>query len=105
MFYLADLITGYLAAAGMMAALLRRANEGGSYHVKLSLARSAMWVQELGFLDQTQQQQVPERDIYPAETTTLTTVYGEVANLRPPLRFSNLQLPVVQSLQTYGASA
>ena len=40
-FYLADLMTGYLAAAGMMAALLRRAEEGGSYHVKLSLARSA----------------------------------------------------------------
>jgi hypothetical protein len=44
-------MTGYFAAAGMMAALLRRSIEGGSYHVKLSLTRSAMWVQELGFLD------------------------------------------------------
>jgi crotonobetainyl-CoA:carnitine CoA-transferase CaiB-like acyl-CoA transferase len=41
-YYLADLMTGYSAAAGMMAALLRRSIEGGSYHVKLSLARSAM---------------------------------------------------------------
>ncbi len=41
-------MTGYLAAAGMMAALLRRAEEGGSHHVKLSRARSAMWVQALG---------------------------------------------------------
>jgi crotonobetainyl-CoA:carnitine CoA-transferase CaiB-like acyl-CoA transferase len=40
-------MTGYVAAAGMMAALLRRSIEGGSYHVKLSLAQSAMWVQEL----------------------------------------------------------
>ena len=31
-------MTGYVAAAGMMAALLRRSIEGGSYHVKLSLA-------------------------------------------------------------------
>jgi crotonobetainyl-CoA:carnitine CoA-transferase CaiB-like acyl-CoA transferase len=41
-FYLADLITAYLAAAGMMPALLRRAREGGSYHVKLSLSQSAI---------------------------------------------------------------
>lgn len=50
-FYLADLITGYFAAAAMMTALRHRSIEGGSYHVKLSLARSAMWVQELGFLE------------------------------------------------------
>jgi crotonobetainyl-CoA:carnitine CoA-transferase CaiB-like acyl-CoA transferase len=36
-FYLADLMTGHFAAAGMMAALHRRALEGGSYQVKLSL--------------------------------------------------------------------
>ena len=36
-FYLADLMTGYFAVAGMMAALLRRSIEGGSYNVKLSL--------------------------------------------------------------------
>ena len=39
-FYLGDLMAGYFAAAGMMAALLRRSIEGGSYHVKVSLARS-----------------------------------------------------------------
>ncbi len=39
-FYLGDPITGDFAAAGMMAALLRRSIEGGSYHVKVSLARS-----------------------------------------------------------------
>ena len=38
-FYLGDPITGDFAAAGMMAALLRRSIEGGSYHVKVSLAR------------------------------------------------------------------
>jgi crotonobetainyl-CoA:carnitine CoA-transferase CaiB-like acyl-CoA transferase len=46
-FYLGDFMAGYFAAAGMMAALLRRSIEGGSYHVKISLARSVMWVQEL----------------------------------------------------------
>jgi crotonobetainyl-CoA:carnitine CoA-transferase CaiB-like acyl-CoA transferase len=65
-FYLADLMTGYFAAAGMMAALLRRSIEGGSYHVKLSLVRSAMWVQELGLLETTTQKSLPERHTYPA---------------------------------------
>jgi hypothetical protein len=104
-FYLADLITGYLAAAGMMAALLRRATEGGSYHVRLSLTRSAMWVQELGFLDTAAQQHLPEKDTYPAELMTIDSVYGKVSYLRPPLRFSNLQLPPSTMLMPYGADA
>jgi hypothetical protein len=44
----------------MMAALLRRATEGGSYQVKLSLTRSVMWVQGLGLLDVAAQSEVPE---------------------------------------------
>ena len=45
-----DYITAYLGAAGAMAALVRRAREGGSYHVTVSLCRSAMWVQSLGLV-------------------------------------------------------
>jgi crotonobetainyl-CoA:carnitine CoA-transferase CaiB-like acyl-CoA transferase len=103
-FYLADLITGYFAAAGMMAALLRRATEGGSYHVKLSLARSAMWVQELGFLEASALQGLPETDTYPAKMTTYDTVYGPISNLAPALRFTNLALPQTTALSPYGAS-
>jgi crotonobetainyl-CoA:carnitine CoA-transferase CaiB-like acyl-CoA transferase len=43
-----DYITGYLAAYGMAVALLRRSTEGGSYHVRVSLTRTAMWIQSLG---------------------------------------------------------
>jgi crotonobetainyl-CoA:carnitine CoA-transferase CaiB-like acyl-CoA transferase len=102
-FYLADLITGYFAAAGMMAALLRRAAEGGSYQVKLSLTRSAMWVQELGLLDVAAQGEIPETDIYPAETVSISTAYGAVTSLAPPLMFSNLTLPAIDRLVPYGA--
>jgi crotonobetainyl-CoA:carnitine CoA-transferase CaiB-like acyl-CoA transferase len=101
-FYLADLITGYFAAAGMMAALHRRAIEGGSYQVKLSLARSAMWVQELGLLDAAQAE-VPETDSYPAETVSIDTAYGAVTSLAPPLTFTNLTLPATDRLVPYGA--
>ncbi|WP_420227601.1 CoA transferase [Pigmentiphaga litoralis] len=43
-----DYLTGYLGAAGVMQALALRARDGGSYHVKVSLARTAMWVQDIG---------------------------------------------------------
>ncbi len=102
-FYLADLITGYFAAAGMMAALLRRATEGGSYQVKLSLTRSAMWVQELGLLDVAAQSDVPETDAYPAATVSINTPYGPVTSLAPPLTFTSLTLPVTDRLVPYGA--
>jgi len=38
-----DYTTGYLAALGTMAALRRRAREGGSYHVRASLCQTAGW--------------------------------------------------------------
>jgi len=104
-FYLADLMTGYFAAAGMMAALLRRSIEGGSYHVKVSLTRSAMWVQELGFLDTTTQSSLPEQDSYPPKMTSIDSVYGKVSFLAPPLAFSDLTLPNASRFSPYGADA
>src|SRR5690606_7354266 len=37
-----DYITGYLGAFGALVALGRRAREGGSYHVEVSLARTGL---------------------------------------------------------------
>lgn len=45
-------VTGYMGAAGATAALIRRAKEGGSYHVTVSLARNAMWYLTLGLIPQ-----------------------------------------------------
>ena len=45
-----DYVTGYMGAAGATAALIRRAQEGGSYHVTVSLTRNAMWYQSLGLV-------------------------------------------------------
>lgn len=46
-----DHATGYLAAFGAMVALLRRAREGGSWHVRVSLAQTGRWLQSFGTLD------------------------------------------------------
>jgi crotonobetainyl-CoA:carnitine CoA-transferase CaiB-like acyl-CoA transferase len=42
-----DYITGYLGALGVMRALARRASEGGSWQVRVSLSRTAMWVMSI----------------------------------------------------------
>ncbi|NRI68730.1 CoA transferase [Rhodococcus sp. MS16] len=50
---LTDPLVGYLGASGVMAALARQVTEGGSWLVRVSLAGSAMWLQDLGWSDAT----------------------------------------------------
>jgi crotonobetainyl-CoA:carnitine CoA-transferase CaiB-like acyl-CoA transferase len=46
-----DHATGYLMAFAAMTALLRRAREGGSWHVRASLAQTGCWLRALGRID------------------------------------------------------
>ncbi|MDL5159245.1 CoA transferase [Actinomycetospora termitidis] len=46
-----DYIVPWLAQAGVASALRRRATEGGSYHVHVSLTRVALWILSLGIFD------------------------------------------------------
>ena len=46
-----DIMTGYLGAIGVKAALLRRAKEGGSYSVRVSLSQTVMYIMSLGLND------------------------------------------------------
>ena len=46
-----DYIASWLAATGVMAALAKRAVEGGSYRVHVSLTRVALWLITLGIFD------------------------------------------------------
>jgi len=46
-----DHATGYLMAFGAMIALKRRATEGGSWHVRCSLAQTGHWVRGLGRIE------------------------------------------------------
>jgi crotonobetainyl-CoA:carnitine CoA-transferase CaiB-like acyl-CoA transferase len=43
-----DHATGYLMATGAMMARLRQSREGGSWHVRVSLAQTGRWLWELG---------------------------------------------------------
>jgi crotonobetainyl-CoA:carnitine CoA-transferase CaiB-like acyl-CoA transferase len=43
-----DYTTGYLAAYGILLALAKRARDGGSYHVRVSLCQSGMFIYRQG---------------------------------------------------------
>jgi crotonobetainyl-CoA:carnitine CoA-transferase CaiB-like acyl-CoA transferase len=43
--------TGYLMAFAAMTSLIRRATEGGSFHVRVSLAQTGHWLRQLGRID------------------------------------------------------
>jgi crotonobetainyl-CoA:carnitine CoA-transferase CaiB-like acyl-CoA transferase len=48
-----DYVSGYLMAYGAMLALARRAREGGSWLVRVALARTGKWVVDRGTVDAT----------------------------------------------------
>ena len=83
-----DYIAGYLGASGIIAALRRRAKEGGSYHVRISLTRAAMWYQSLGRFANTDFVPGPDQVMVPPETITRQTPYGEIHRLAPQVKLS-----------------
>lgn len=48
-----DYVAGWLATVGVLQALKRRAVEGGSYKVVVSLSRVSLWLMSLGIFDKT----------------------------------------------------
>ncbi|WP_052633689.1 CoA transferase [Pseudoxanthomonas suwonensis] len=84
-----DYITGYIGAAGILAALRRQAQEGGSWHVRVNLARAAMWFQDLGHFPGIDfDASRPEHRMTPPDTMTRQTPYGRVERLVPQVRLS-----------------
>jgi crotonobetainyl-CoA:carnitine CoA-transferase CaiB-like acyl-CoA transferase len=86
-----DYITGYMGAIGASAALVKRATEGGSWHVSVSLTRTAMWCASLGLVDPSlagsdEQHTVREPLPYDAPSP-----FGDVHMLAPPVHFSHTQ--------------
>lgn len=71
--------SGWLAAYGAMTALHRRATEGGSWHVRLSLARTAEWLHDLG------RQDGPMSEVDPTPWLTETPGdFGRLTHIRVP---------------------
>ena len=84
-----DYIAGYLGAAGAIAALRRRAKEGGSYHVRISLTRAAMWYASLGrFPDINFDLSGPDNRMTSPDILVAQTPYGEIRRLGPQVKLS-----------------
>jgi crotonobetainyl-CoA:carnitine CoA-transferase CaiB-like acyl-CoA transferase len=86
-----DYVSGYLMAFGAMVALERRAREGGSWRVRVSLARTAQWIVDRGLLDTALiadvPKELPEEEI--ARMTMETpSALGLIRHLAPVARMS-----------------
>ena len=86
-----DYLTGYLMAFGAMVAVARRAREGGSWLVRISLAQTGRWLVGRGEVPASQLQDVP-REFAAAElerwTTASDTPVGRLHHLGPVVRLS-----------------
>ncbi len=78
-----DYSTGFLAAYGAMAALARRATEGGSWHVQVSLCQTCMWYQRLG--DDLDPAAADPGDVAPFLAEMDTADFGRIEYLTPAL--------------------
>jgi crotonobetainyl-CoA:carnitine CoA-transferase CaiB-like acyl-CoA transferase len=86
-----DYVSGYLMAFGALAALARRSQEGGSWLVRVSLARTGKWITDFGMLERDAIANAPAE--MPQEeldrlTMEIDAPMGRVRHLRPVLQMS-----------------
>jgi crotonobetainyl-CoA:carnitine CoA-transferase CaiB-like acyl-CoA transferase len=83
-----DYTTGYNGAYGVLLALARRAREGGSYHVRVSLSRSGMYIYKQGHVAYSK----PDMGLSQAELDSImiesTGGHGTLKHLGPVLKMS-----------------
>jgi crotonobetainyl-CoA:carnitine CoA-transferase CaiB-like acyl-CoA transferase len=86
-----DYLTGYLMAFGAMVALARRAREGGSWLVRISLAQTGRWLVGRGQVPEAALTDVPT-EFTPAELARWSmasdTPVGRLHHLGPVVRLS-----------------
>jgi len=86
-----DYLTGYLMAFGAMVALARRAREGGSWLVRISLAQTGRWLVGRGEVPLARLKDVP-KDFTAAElarwSVASDTPDGRLEHLAPVVRLS-----------------
>jgi crotonobetainyl-CoA:carnitine CoA-transferase CaiB-like acyl-CoA transferase len=83
-----DYATGFLMAFGAQAALLRQATEGGSWHVRVSLARTGLWLRSLS---RASQGFAIGRPHHHGFIETLDSGFGMLVAMRHAAKFSGSQ--------------
>src|SRR3954447_18179938 len=89
-----DYLTGYLMAFGALVALKRRATEGGSWLVRISLAQAGRWLVGRGEVPEAQLKNIPaeftEAEIAKWSVESVTQA-GKLRHLAPTLQLSETQ--------------
>jgi crotonobetainyl-CoA:carnitine CoA-transferase CaiB-like acyl-CoA transferase len=99
-----DNVVGWLGTIGILAALRRRAVEGGSYRVTVSLTRTLLWLYSLGIFDKSYAQATADSsdehahvapDLFTAETPmgTHQGMTDQVVLSRTPGSFKTVLVP------------
>jgi crotonobetainyl-CoA:carnitine CoA-transferase CaiB-like acyl-CoA transferase len=99
-----DNVVAWLATAGVLEALRRRAVEGGSYRVVVSLTRTVLWLLSIGIFDKTYAHEVAGSrdehmyvapDLFTAETSlgTYQGMTDQAVLLRTPGSFRTVLVP------------
>ena len=100
-----DYTTGYLAAYGALLALARRATEGGSYHVRVSLCQSGMFIYRQG----STVFDAPDMDLSDDELAALRIETqpkaGPLRHLGPILQLSETQPRWIRPTPVLGGDA
>ncbi|MGW8378200.1 CoA transferase [Streptomyces sp. ODS28] len=88
--YLCDFLTGFLGGYGAMLALAKRAREGGSYHVQVSLCQSSMLLQRQGLIGDFAGApgRLSAEEFARYAVTDEGTAYGDLKSLGPVIRMS-----------------
>lgn len=100
-----DYLAAWLGAAGGLAALRRRAIEGGSWRVRVTLAGVCTWVRELGMFTAAQVADLPRPG---APTIGMHVVDGPMGRLVEPvlpLEFDGRPAPLPGPPQLLGTAA
>lgn len=77
-----DHATGYLMAFGAMMGKLRQAREGGSWHVRVSLARTGHWLWGLGRIDNGLSTPEPGKEAVAPLLQTEPSGFGQLRSVR-----------------------
>jgi hypothetical protein len=78
-----DHATGSLMAFGALMALMRKAEAGGSWHVRVSLAQTMHWLTGLGRVENGFACPLPTGEEIEALTDLIDTPFGRLSFVRP----------------------
>jgi crotonobetainyl-CoA:carnitine CoA-transferase CaiB-like acyl-CoA transferase len=99
-----DYIAGYLGALGALVALARRVEQGGSWHVRVSLVQVAHWLASLGTVDAAKgAAELPEAALLPLLTESVGPL-GRLRHLKPVVQLSETPAFYARPAEPLGTS-